>query len=103
MKKKQELVDRAIRFGFVSKTLYNKPYKYSSLEPLRYSLWMEELKKHFRERNLILLVEYVENNKRPWFYNVSVPDVSTNFDSYDTYEDALETGLLYVFTKYFPE
>lgn len=100
MTKKQELIDRAIRFGFVSKLLYNKPYKYSHLEPLRYALWMEELRKWLRDSEISIEVNYrrfgVETGNG-YFYcrDINGGYVGKDiFHGFDTYEDALEAGLL---------
>ena len=42
----EELIKKAKIVGFESKFLYNKPYKYSSLEPLRRLFWLTELRQH---------------------------------------------------------
>jgi hypothetical protein len=100
MTKKQELIDRAIRFGFVSKTLYNKAYKYSNLESLRYSLWMEELRKWFRDSGINIEINHRRfgvGSGDGYFY---CRDISGGYigrdllNGFETYEECLEAALL---------
>lgn len=108
---KQELIDLAIKHKFSSKFLYQVAYKYSTKENLRYLFWMTELQQWLREvYNINVESNYLPNiSKYRSLYkpmNIKASDFKTAKDwynavdkyygktNYDTYEEALESGLL---------
>lgn len=55
---KEELIKLAKDKGFTSDFLYNKPFKYSNKEKLRWLFWLNELKLWFQENHNIEVEPY---------------------------------------------
>ena len=102
---KQELVQLAKDKGFVATFVHDKPFIYSSKEPLRWLFWMTELQKWLREiHNIHLRVIPSEEDIR--YYDATVITLNTYnpdewlwnerfiYYDYDSYEECLEDGLL---------
>ena len=106
---KQELIELAGKKKFYSKFLYQVAYKYSTKEDLRYLFWMVELQQWLREvYNIhINITKVYECSKSPakfdgWNIYIAGKDFETSFEInnsliskyFNTYEEALESGLL---------
>jgi len=99
---KEQLIEKAMKFGFTSSMLWNYPYKYSAdKESLRYCLWLEELRRWLR-LNHEMYVEVTVTCKAPdddtrvWvaqLYYEKLEEEDDTVDSYSTPEEALETML----------
>lgn len=70
---KQELVQLAKDKGFVATFVYDKPFIYSSKEPLRWLFWMTELQKWLREFHRIhIVVDLWIDMDRRYHYNYTL-------------------------------
>ena len=108
---KQELVQLAKDKGFEATFVYDKPFIYSSKEPLRWLFWMTELQKWLREVHNIHIEIYsittkingyyivlrgigfelnLDNDKQGNWYPIME---GLGYKVFNTYEQALEVGL----------
>ena len=93
----EELIRKAKLIGFESKFLYNKPYKYSSLEPLRRLFWLTELRQYI----LVNWFTYIKVSYRcdsTFEFTISYTDPGGFIDkesdiAYRTEPEALQAGL----------
>jgi len=106
---KEEIIKLAKEKEFVSKELYNNPYKYSTHEDMRWLFWLTEIQKWLRDKHGIDIDIIRNNNEFVNFVkekqNVDVPkylalilingDNCINYRYYNnTYEQALEAGII---------
>ena len=91
------------KLGFKSKFFTDAPYIYSSKEPVRRALWLEEIARWFRIEHNLLVSVY--SNASGYLWNRMDAEGGTDRgwseeegpnDSgvWDSYDDALEAGLL---------
>jgi len=103
---KQELLQLAKDKGFIATFVHDKPFIYSSKEPLRWLFWMTELQKWLRDIHKID-IQILRNKPGYDEYKVEIYQ-TTNSDTYffglikeddeyikwfKVYETALEVGL----------
>ena len=94
---KQELVRLAKDKGFVATFVYDKPFIYSSKEPLRWLFWMTELQKWLRDNyNCIVEINYSNCEWWQWiisYDNINIFGTNETDDINLTYAQILEIGL----------
>ena len=66
IKKKEAFIKLAKKKGFESKVLYNKPYLYSSNEPMRWLFWLTEIQNWLRINHDIHM-SFTKQSKT-WYY-----------------------------------
>lgn len=111
---KQELIDLAFKHKFSSKFLYQVAYKYSTKEDLRYLFWMTELQQWLRLLDIditiitnynlkdqyksyrcgIIYIEQLKDRRLIESFFIRPENEKYLFIEFDTYEEALESGLL---------
>lgn len=91
------------KLGFKSKFFTDTPYVYSSKEPVRRTLWLEEICMWFRNEHNLLVSVYSNASGYLWNRMDSQGGTDRGWSEYDgpndsgcwdTYEDALEAGLV---------
>jgi hypothetical protein len=99
----EDLIAKAKKLGFESKFLYNKPYKYSSVEHLRLLFWLTEL----RQYTYLNWLTYIRVNLRcdgTFEYNIQFPDKNPEDYTYDSISSYItEPGALKAGIEYFVE
>jgi hypothetical protein len=65
---KEELIALAKKKGFESEFLYNKPYKYSNKESLRWLFWLTEIQAMLRKH--LIWVEVTIYNENSYNMNI---------------------------------
>lgn len=97
---KQELVQLAKDKGFVATFVYDKPFIYSSKEPLRWLFWMTELQKWLRETDIYVEVfSYNDEELEQTLWENRITDVNDEWNTfsdytfYHFYEEAFKAGL----------
>jgi hypothetical protein len=91
---KEKTATLAKNKGFESLFLFDKPYKYSNKESLRWLFWLTELNQWLMERKLgVTIMPYYngENLFRPYYRNNTNNTVM--FPIYMSYEDGLVTEI----------
>jgi hypothetical protein len=101
------LVVLAKKLGFESKFFSDQPWKFSEREPMRYQLWLEELKQ-WLINNYDLYVEvpktmstFINNEsyKKTYKFTFNIKDITdehfktTSLNGFDSYLKALEVGV----------
>jgi len=97
---KQELVQLAKDKGFIATFVHDKPFIYSSKEPLRWLFWMTELQKWLRDVHKIhIVIDKVCNldfSITYWNFEICYTnneDVGLILSGYCGFKEALEAGL----------
>lgn len=92
---KTKLPTLAKKKGFESSFLYDKPYKYSSKEPLRWLFWLTEAQEWLRNTfNIFVEVESTEINSHRIHIRKQNEPISTRNGSFmGEYVDALKLGI----------
>jgi len=101
------LVVSAKNLGFESKFFSDQPWKFSEREPMRYQLWLEELKQWIGDK-FELYVEVQkrmdtfineESYKKTYKFTFNIKFIfdenfkTSSLNGFDTYIEALETGI----------
>jgi len=69
---KYKLIEQANKYNFNSNFLYNKPYKYSNKEKIRWYFWMCELNFWFNEKYDIHIVLTINPYSSTELYNYKI-------------------------------
>lgn len=96
------LIAKIKKAGFKSKFFTDTPYVYSSKEPVRRTLWLEEIAMWFRNEHNLLVSVYSNASGYLWNRMDAAGGTSRGWSEdegpndsgcWDTYDDALEAGL----------
>jgi len=91
------------KLGFKSKFFTDTPYKYSTKEPVRRVLWLEEIKMWLREDHNVMISIYTNASGYLWNKMDSIGGTDRGWSQYDgpndsgcwdDYPDALEAAII---------
>ena len=89
---KERMVILAAKKGFISTFLFDKPYKYSSKEPLRWLFWLTEIQNWLRD-NFNIYVQVESETKTSHLVKIKGLISRRTGDVTGEYVEALRTGI----------